>query len=154
VRARESQRPDRLFNDPWAAVLAGEEGQTLLDLASSHFNVDTTAPLIVRTRFFDDFLLRIINEQPVRQVVILAAGMDARGFRFSWPEQTQLFELDQPQVLALKEQILSSAGATPTCQRHAIGVNLNESWEPALLGCSKAFSTILLRRQSRSSSRD
>src|SRR5690348_9172340 len=31
IRAHESERTDRLFNDPWAALLAGQAGQAWLD---------------------------------------------------------------------------------------------------------------------------
>lgn len=47
---------------------------------------------------------------------------------------THLFELDQPQMFALKEQILSSTGATPSCWRQTIGVDLNAPWTDVLLG--------------------
>lgn len=53
VRARESLREDRLFNDPWAAALAGAEGQEWAE----HRSGDDGTSIAIRTRFFDDFLL-------------------------------------------------------------------------------------------------
>jgi methyltransferase (TIGR00027 family) len=40
-------------------------------------------------------------------VVILAAGLDTRAFRLAWPAGVRLFELDAPEVLAFKEQVLA-----------------------------------------------
>ena len=70
VRARESRRADRLFNDPWATALAGDLGETWL----AQHSEEATLPLVVRTRYFDDFLLRVSSQEGVRNVVILAAG--------------------------------------------------------------------------------
>jgi methyltransferase (TIGR00027 family) len=43
-----------------------------------------------------------------------------------------VFEIDQPAVLAYKEQILSAAGAHPTCCRRAIALDLAGPWQPEL----------------------
>jgi methyltransferase (TIGR00027 family) len=142
IRARESERSDRLFNDPLAALLAGEEGQQWLDASTSEqydprlrgeLDIDpSTASIIVRVRFFDDFVARVVTEHDVRQVVVLAAGMDTRAYRLSWPAGTPLFEIDQPRVIELKERLLASAGAVPACQRQSIGVDLSDPWSDAL----------------------
>jgi methyltransferase (TIGR00027 family) len=129
VRAKESLREDRLFNDPWAAALAGKEGQEWAEYRSGDNGVSIT----LRTRFFDDFLQRVTNVYAIRQIVLMAAGLDTRAFRLSWPEQTWLFELDQPQVLEYKEQVLSSAGAQPTSKRHTIAVDLTGPWTETLM---------------------
>ena len=59
---------------------------------------------------WDEALLRAT--QSVRQVVILAAGMDARAFRLSWPDGTTVYELDQPEVIAAKAAALEGEQAT------------------------------------------
>lgn len=71
--------------------------------------------MIIRARFFDDFLLQVTTTDGVRQVVLLAAGLDTRGYRLSWPGRVQVFELDQPGVLDRKQDILDRAGAKPRC---------------------------------------
>jgi O-methyltransferase involved in polyketide biosynthesis len=55
-RARESGRPDRLFFDPLASVLAGPEGMAALQLSEKYNprHDDTANYLVIRTRFFDD----------------------------------------------------------------------------------------------------
>jgi methyltransferase (TIGR00027 family) len=129
VRAQENGRENRLFNDPWAATLAGQEGQAWL----AQRPADSVIPIILRTRFFDDFLQCITRQHGIRQVVLMAAGLDTRAFRLSWPEQTRLFELDQPSILCYKEQILRSAGAQPACVRQTIEVDLTGPWKETLL---------------------
>jgi methyltransferase (TIGR00027 family) len=129
VRAHESQRADRLFDDPWAAALAGPEGERrFLQLE------DAGGSIIVRTRFFDEFLHQTIALSDIRQLVMPACGLDTRAFRLSWPPDTCLFELDQPAVLQYKEQILHAQQAIPRCQRRLVPVDLTEaSWPNSLL---------------------
>ena len=130
VRAKESERADSLFNDPWAAALAGEAGMAWIESRPA----ESVIPMVLRTRYFDDFLQRITLEHAIRQVVLLAAGLDTRAFRLSWPEQTRCFELDQLAVLQYKEQVLTTAGAQPACTRQTIGVDLTAgSWTEILI---------------------
>jgi methyltransferase (TIGR00027 family) len=135
ARARESERPYRLFDDSLAAALAGPEGFAWLDGMESTPGFGGPALyVIVRTRFFDDFLLYASWGARVRQVVLLAAGMDARAFRLNWPPGIRLYELDQPQVLNAKDEILDRTSAQPACERRVVGVDLrNPSWSKALL---------------------
>jgi methyltransferase (TIGR00027 family) len=129
VRAYENTREDRLFADPWAAALAGQEGREWIEGRSA----DSVAPIVLRTRFFDDFLQRITFENQARQVVLMAAGLDTRAFRLNWPDQTQIFELDQSSLLEQKEAILNSVGAQPACERRTIKVDLAGAWQGSLM---------------------
>ncbi len=133
IRARESERSDCLFNDPWAAPLAGQIGPSWFDRMPTELNSGNEIVIAIRTKFFDGFLSRAVTEHQIRQVVLMAAGMDTRAFRLAWPEGTQLFELDQPKLFAEKEQLLASVGASPTCSRQTIGVDLREPWADTLL---------------------
>jgi len=135
VRARESARADHLFSDPWAAALAGPEGAEWV----GQRDADRLEAISIRTRFFDDFLQRITRQPGIRQVVLLAAGLDTRAYRLSWPSDTRLFELDQPQVLQAKAETLHALGAQPACPRQALGVDLSEPW--AARCCWRAGST-------------
>jgi methyltransferase (TIGR00027 family) len=129
MRARESELCDRLFNDPLAARLAGTEGLALLDARPQNWQDLVAQVLSIRTRFFDDFLLEATVN--VRQVVLLAAGMDTRAFRLPLPGDTQFYEIDQQPVLEKKEPLL--AGETPVCQRTAIAADLTQPWRDRLL---------------------
>ena len=129
VRARESMREDRLFQDPWAATLAGKEGKEWIE----HRSEDSVVAMVLRTRYFDDFLQRISRQYAIRQIVLMAAGLDTRAYRLTWPAKTQLFELDQPAVLQYKDQVLASTGAQTHCERHTIAVDLTGPWKQMLM---------------------
>lgn len=134
MRALESARPDRLFSDPWAAQLAGEEGMAELQRPHAERRRDTSVFVVIRTRFYDELLLHAAREEGIRQIVLLAAGMDARAYRLAWPEETTLFEIDQPGVLAAKAQVLSAPKAIPTCDRYTISADLTQQdWPDKLL---------------------
>ncbi len=79
MRAEESVRDDALFSDPFAERLAGEDGRRLLAEATAETE-QPSAPIVVRTRLYDEALLRV-QADGVAQAVILAAGMDARSYR-------------------------------------------------------------------------
>lgn len=128
IRAEENRRPDRLFTDPFAQRLAGESGQRMLAEAVAISGDRSTRQIVVRTRFWDEALLASVP--PVEQVVILAAGLDARAYRLPWPDGTTVFELDQPAVIAAKADVL--ADDQPRCRRVAIGVDLTKDWTDTL----------------------
>src|SRR5215469_5787417 len=80
-RALESERPDALFRDPYARQLAGERGRRIADgmprLPWSHPGArGLTWGLAMRTKAYDDFILRAIAELDADAVVNLAAGLD------------------------------------------------------------------------------
>lgn len=128
IRAEETRRPDRLFDDPFAERLAGEPGRRMLAEAVATSGDKSTLQIVVRTRFWDEALLNAVP--PVSQVVIVAAGLDARAYRLPWPDGTTVFELDQPAVIAAKAAAL--AAAEPRCRRVAIGVDLTTDWTDTL----------------------
>jgi methyltransferase (TIGR00027 family) len=130
ARAIESQRANALFHDPWADLFAGRAGEAWLARQRSDY---PGLPLILRTRFFDDFFAERMGDASLRQVVLVGAGYDTRAYRLAWPEGTRLYEIDQPAVLARKEGLLQRAGATPRCERVAIGVDLASNWAALLL---------------------
>ena len=71
--------------------------------------VDTFA---ARCRFYDDYFAAA-SAAGVRQVVIVASGLDARPYRLPWPAGTTLYEIDQPEVIEFKTKTLAELGAVP-----------------------------------------
>jgi methyltransferase (TIGR00027 family) len=128
VRAEESKRSDRLFDDPLASALAGSAGVAGLDTYRAALRL-AIPTVLVRTRWIDDALLRAAAAGTT-QVVILGAGMDARAYRLPWAAGTRVFEIDQPEVIAYKAQILASS--SPRGTRVAIGEDLANDWPAAL----------------------
>jgi methyltransferase (TIGR00027 family) len=137
-RACETDTAHRLFEDPYAHALAGEDGFALLQ-ASGRFKPGTPADgpdpyLSIRTRFFDDALLRAVEQADLRPIVLLAAGMDSRAFRLAWPDGVTVFEVDRGEVLDCKEVILGGLGAKPRCERRVVRADLEGDWTSALSG--------------------
>ncbi|GGL01928.1 S-adenosyl-L-methionine-dependent methyltransferase [Nocardia jinanensis] len=128
-RAAESAREEPLFVDPYAAdfVAAGgmEEESIGTDAATREWD-SFSSYLPVRTRFFDDYLLDATRT--VRQVVIIAAGLDTRAFRLPITPEVTVYELDTPEMLAFKQQVLDARGAQPAGRRAPVPVDLREDW--------------------------
>jgi methyltransferase (TIGR00027 family) len=120
-RALETRRPDALFRDPYAERLAGEHG----------FQIANTLPdgnkhewaWVARTYLFDQFLSRAI-EGGADLVVNLAAGLDARPYRMTLPATLQWVEVDLPEIISYKEEIL--VNEKPRCQLERISLDLRD----------------------------
>src|ERR1700757_5188733 len=87
--------------------------------------------MAARTRYFDDFLLDA-TAAGIRQAVVLASGLDARGYRLAWPSGTKVFEIDQPQVIEFKSATIARLGADPTADLRAVPIDLRHDWPKAL----------------------
>ena len=129
VRAMESARDDALYRDPWAADLAGPEGMAWL----AGRTPDAVLPMVLRTRYFDDWLAQVLGSRGVRQVVLVGAGLDTRAFRLGWPDEVRCLEIDQGSVLRHKQAILDTTGARPRCDRRIVEADLTEPWAAALV---------------------
>lgn len=125
-----------IIDDRWAEPLVRAVGEAhFLDILDSAAEPPDqhrmTLGMALRTRFFDDFL-RDAAAAGIRQVVILAAGLDARAYRLAWPAATVVYDVDQPGVVAFKSSTLSALGAVPTADVRAVGIDLREDWPAAL----------------------
>jgi methyltransferase (TIGR00027 family) len=138
VRARESLREDRLFDDPHAQRFLDatpgafpERSPAAEDLTErgqkSSLGAVFAVHGVLRTRFFDDYLLTA-TAAGCAQVVLLAAGLDTRALRLPWPGDVRLWELDLPEMFAFKEPVLAGCDAVPTCERRVIPVDLRDNW--------------------------
>ncbi|HEX7826335.1 MAG TPA: class I SAM-dependent methyltransferase, partial [Mycobacterium sp.] len=141
-RALASKEADPLIHDPYAGPLVRAVGidffTRLVDGTISASDVDDggatalmTGMMAVRTRFFDDFFIDA-TASGVRQVVILASGLDSRAYRLPWPDGTVVYEIDQPQVIEAKTAAMADIGATPTAERRAVAIDLRDDWPEAL----------------------
>ncbi|WP_078294089.1 class I SAM-dependent methyltransferase [Mycobacterium sp. D16R24] len=84
-----------------------------------------------RTKYFDDFFVAA-GDAGARQAVILAAGLDVRGYRLPWAPGTTVYELDLPKVLEFKKRVLDEHGARATATVHGLHVDLRDDWPAAL----------------------
>jgi methyltransferase (TIGR00027 family) len=87
--------------------------------------------MAARTRYFDDFF-DDAGRAGIRQGVILASGLDARGYRLNWAEGTKVFEIDQPQVIDFKVATLAGLEALPTTDLRFVPIDLRRDWPTAL----------------------
>jgi methyltransferase (TIGR00027 family) len=140
-RAVASQGPDALLDDPFAEPLVRAVGldEFVKVVNGESFNEDDpvmtrramSEQIAVRTRFFDGFFTAAADAG-IRQAVILAAGLDTRAYRLSWPPATDVYEIDQPEVLAFKTATLDGLGAAPTALRKTVAIDLRDDWPSAL----------------------
>lgn len=141
ARALEAQKPDPLAVDPYAELfcraVGGPAAYVLDGKAPDHpLKTDDFGEHFVnfqgaRTKYFDEYFRRAAGAG-VRQVVVLAAGLDSRAYRLDWPAGTTIFELDRPQVLDFKREVLAGHGARPRAERREIAVDLRDDWPQAL----------------------
>src|SRR5262245_34970542 len=117
------------FFTRWAT---GELAAADVDVPGSFWGMQQMTDLLTaRTRYFDAYLTEA-TDAGVRQGVILASGLDARGYRLSWPARTVVFEIDQPEVLAFKAATLADLDAAPTAEVRTVPIDLRQDWPAAL----------------------
>src|SRR5260370_41406528 len=109
-RALESERPDAIFRDHLARRLAGSRGEQITDEMS--FGNNPSWPWVTRTYLFDHFISRQVA-QGVDMVVNLAAGLDAHPYRMDLPPSLKWIEVDLPDLLTHKADILRAE--RPAC---------------------------------------
>ncbi|GBG37913.1 class I SAM-dependent methyltransferase [Mycobacterium montefiorense] len=147
ARAIETEQPDALINDPYARLLVNNAGSEILweamldpDVVAKIEAIDEESAArihhmrgyqAVRTHFFDNYFAEAVAAG-IRQVVILASGLDSRAYRLDWPAGTTVYEIDQPQVLDYKSATLAESGATPAADRREVAIDLRDDWPAAL----------------------
>lgn len=146
ARAAETESDNPLISDPFARVFLNAVGDgvwsvyanraLLTDDSVLEPDVRARIRLMVdfmatRTAWFDEFFLGAADAG-VRQVVILASGLDSRTWRLPWPDGTVVYELDQPQVLGFKSAALREHGAEPAARLVNVPIDLRQDWPKAL----------------------
>lgn len=146
ARAMESHYPpsERLFNDPFAEKFAGEYGFNYLKAIANTF--PESIPLetrmrglanrtAARTAFLDKAIKECIFENKVRQFIIMGVGGDCRSYRLDLPKDCNIYEIDFPEVIDFRSEILSSFAAKSNSKITSIGcdVTKNEVWSTKLI---------------------
>ena len=146
ARAAETESANPLISDPYARVFLDAAGDGVWNwhagpqLPAELVELEPDLPVQMqamvgymasRTAFFDTFFLNA-TQAGIRQVVILAAGLDSRSWRLPWPDGTTVYELDQTKVLDFKASTLREHGAEPACNRVPVAVDLRHDWPTAL----------------------
>jgi len=120
-RAMESERRDAVFRDPYARRLAGERGERILATISAARKHAWS--YTARTHLFDAFIAREVRAGS-DLVLNLAAGLDTRPYRMELPASLQWVEVDLPDLIAYKEDLLR--GERATCRLERIRLDLSD----------------------------
>jgi methyltransferase (TIGR00027 family) len=145
-RARASRAENALIEDRFAEPLVravgidfftrwanGELDSVEIDIAGAPWGMQRMTDVqAARTRYIDAFFADATDAAGIRQVVILASGLDARGYRMAWPPGMTVFEIDQPQVIEFKTATMAELGAEPTADVRAVPIDLRHDWPSAL----------------------
>src|SRR6476659_4658560 len=126
ARAAETDKDNPLIRDPYAKVQVADSDPEVAAIVEHMGSYQA-----VRTHFFDEFFTAAAGAG-IRQIVILASGLDSRAYRLPWPAATTVYELDQPKVLGYKAATLNQHGATPKAPRREVPIDLRFNWPKAL----------------------
>jgi len=119
-RARETERPDAVFRDPFARALAGERGEQIIK--AMPFAEENAWPFVARTHLFDRAITRHVKAG-ADVVLNLAAGPDTRPSRMPLPPSLRWIEVDLPDILDYKEEVLGDA--KPACAVERVRLDLS-----------------------------
>lgn len=144
-RAKEAEQELPLFTDPYAHLFLDQViargGSSVIHsnlfpwLLENHPHVlrqvlAQASFIGSRTRWLDEFFAA--SNGVVTQAVILAAGLDTRAWRLEWDSVEAVYEIDQPEVLAFKQETLRSHAVKPAARYVPVGIDLRQDWPNAL----------------------
>ncbi len=131
ARALETEREDeRLLHDEYARALAEPRG---FELLAKYGGGGLQEFVAIRTRYLDDSIATILATTDIRQVVLVACGMDTRSFRLKWPDDAVVYEVDHGELHDEKQRRLDRLGAEPAVDRRVVRADLAGDWVPALV---------------------
>jgi len=144
-RAMATKDDRRLIDDPFAEPLVRAVGiPFFVDMIDGRLQTSPfgdagperiqamIAGMAMRTRFFDEYFIRS-TAAGIRQAVILASGLDSRAYRLAWPQDTVVYEIDQPAVIDFKTAVLADLDAEPAAALRTVGIDLRGDWPTALI---------------------
>ena len=134
ARSQEATSECPLFTDPFAEMFVEAAIERGWELPQRHIaeRIRSIAGYAAsRTKWFDEFFIAA-GAGGIDQVVILAAGLDARAWRLPWNDGSTVYEIDQPKVLAFKTETLRSRSVDPAARYVAVPVDLRSDWPKAL----------------------
>lgn len=126
-RALETERPDGIIRDPFAAALAGEKGMAIArsDPAVEWMSIGVG----LRDRLLDEVLACALQQGEIETVVNLGAGLDARPWRLDLPRSLRWIEVDFKDILQYKTELLRNERPRCMLERIAADVALSSERE-------------------------
>lgn len=122
-RAMETERPDALFRDPFARLLAGDRGEAIV--RSMRRGRASAWAMIVRTAVMDEIITQTLAAGRVDMIVNLAAGLDARPWRLALPPELKWVDVDFGPILDYKQSVIGDA--PPACSYEAAALDLRDA---------------------------
>jgi methyltransferase (TIGR00027 family) len=119
-RALETERPDALFKDTHARLLAGGRGELLTKIIGNERKIANL--IAVRTHLIDKVIERLVNTEKIDLVLNLAAGLDMRPYRLALPSALRWVEIDLPDICEYKDEKLWAE--KPACILERIKLDL------------------------------
>lgn len=132
-RAKETERPDALFQDHLAKELIGDRGRQIAE-QMSEFSVYTEFNVITRTLIIDEFIRNQLKD--IDTVVNLGAGLDTRPYRMDLPSELRWIEVDYPHIIELKNDKLAKHQAHCLLERVALDLADDQQRRKFLKGLS------------------
>lgn len=146
-----------LFNDPYAEKFSGDYGfgflKAMAETISDSIPLETRIQLFadavsIRTAYFDKVIMDAVSKDDVKQLVIMGVGGDCRAYRLPLPKDCTTYEIDLPDVIDYRTQILSSLGAVSPNKIVSVGCDVNNKmiWTQKLVenGFDKNIKSLFL----------
>ena len=130
-RAVQSAWKNPILRDPWAEEamrhIHYDMSKTLKGVSSWGMWKDIGCTIIAtRAATFDMLTNRYLADHPDATVLHVGCGMDSRVFRIDPPASVQWFDVDYPDVIDLRRQLLPEREAASAGQYHLVGAPLND----------------------------
>jgi methyltransferase (TIGR00027 family) len=124
-RAKETERNNAIFQDPYAKRLVGERGQQISD-SMTEISKYTEWAVVSRTVIIDRLIEKMVQEG-VDAIINLGAGLDARPYRLNLPPHLEWIEVDCASIISHKTEILRAN--QPRCKLTRFAIDLTKSEE-------------------------
>jgi methyltransferase (TIGR00027 family) len=138
VRMQDAASARPVCNDAYAKIFMNEDGLRILEKFKDEVNPNTSN--VARARVIDDVLREELKANPNLRVVLIGAGFDSRAYRL---KGGKWIELDEPQVIAYKNERLPASQAQNPLQRISIDF-ANETVEEKLREFTGAGPTVVV----------
>ncbi|WP_440468461.1 class I SAM-dependent methyltransferase [Pseudomonas sp. YH-1] len=122
AKAKESGLPDSLLRDRFSRRAVE---QIDYDFARLHIGRAEQVGIALRAKLFDDWVRDFLARYPACVVLQLGCGLDSRVFRVDPPSTVQWFEVDFPEVIALRERLYP---AQENCHLLATSLTAPDWW--------------------------
>ena len=126
VRMQDAESSNPICGDVYAKSFMNDEGRRIFETFKDE--VRPNGSNVARHRIVDDLLREELRGNPELRIVIIGAGFDSRAYRL---KGGRWLELDEPQVIAYKNELLSPSTCDNALERIPIDFS-SESVEEKL----------------------